>query len=308
MIEPWDRLASEAGGDYRIFRVRRDRSRSRASGGVGLFSVIEAPDWVNVWAVTDDGRVVLIRQFRHGTRDVSLEIPGGAVDPGEAPEAAARRELAEETGYTAARWTHLGTVAPNPAIQANRCHTFLAAGARPTGTTNLGPGEEIEVVLATAAEVRERVRSGEIDHALVVAALWYWDHASVPAETRAPARSGLVGVDHVQLAMPAGGEDRARAFYGALLGMDEVPKPAELASRGGCWFTAPGVALHLGVEGDFRAARKAHPGLLVADVDALAQRLASAGVVPRWDDAIPGTRRFFVDDPFGNRLELIAAR
>jgi catechol 2,3-dioxygenase-like lactoylglutathione lyase family enzyme len=117
----------------------------------------------------------------------------------------------------------------------------------------------------------------------------------------------VIGIDHVQLAMPPGGEDAARAFYAGLLGVPEVPKPMPLAARGGCWFEAGAVRLHLGVEADFRPTRKAHPALLVADYAALAARLAAAGHPVRADDELPGVTRGFVDDPFGNRIELIQA-
>jgi hypothetical protein len=112
----------------------------------------------------------------------------------------------------------------------------------------------------------------------------------------------VVAIDHVQLAMPAGREDDGRAFYVERLGFVELPKPAVLAARGGCWFQFGAVQIHLGVEGDFRPAQKAHPALVVAGLDAL---IASAALDPRWSDEIPGTRRCYVDDPFGNRLELI---
>jgi catechol 2,3-dioxygenase-like lactoylglutathione lyase family enzyme len=117
----------------------------------------------------------------------------------------------------------------------------------------------------------------------------------------------VVGLDHVQLAMPAGGEGTARAFYGGLLGLREVPKPAALAVRGGCWFVGRGVALHLGVEADFRPASKAHPALLVDDLLGLRGALEAAGVSVVDDDAAIGVRRFHAFDPFGNRLELVDA-
>jgi len=115
----------------------------------------------------------------------------------------------------------------------------------------------------------------------------------------------LVGIDHVQLACPPGGEPAGVAFYAGVLGLTHVPKPEPLAARGGCWFRGDGVELHLGVEDDFRPARKAHPALVAADLDALAAALDAAGHPVRWSDELPGTRRFYVDDPFGNRLEVI---
>jgi len=112
-------------------------------------------------------------------------------------------------------------------------------------------------------------------------------------------------IDHVQLAMPRGREALARSFYAGVLGMAEVPKPHELAGRGGCWFASGTVQVHLGVEDDFRPARKAHPGLRCSDFDALLERLSEAGVPVR-EDGAGGRRRAFVDDPFGNRIELVA--
>jgi catechol 2,3-dioxygenase-like lactoylglutathione lyase family enzyme len=115
---------------------------------------------------------------------------------------------------------------------------------------------------------------------------------------------GVTGIDHVQVAAPPGCEAEARAFYGTLLGLAELPKPDALAARGGCWFRAGSQELHVGVEEPFSPARKAHPGLVADDLDALAERLAAEGIAVEWDEAIAGTRRFHTADPFGNRLEL----
>jgi catechol 2,3-dioxygenase-like lactoylglutathione lyase family enzyme len=117
--------------------------------------------------------------------------------------------------------------------------------------------------------------------------------------------SGIVGLHHVQLAAPSGSEDRLREFYGEVLGLPEVPKPRVLAARGGVWFRSAHVELHLGVEDDFRPARKAHPGLLVDGLDELAERIEAHGVEVQWDDNFPGFRRCYVADPFGNRIELL---
>ena len=116
----------------------------------------------------------------------------------------------------------------------------------------------------------------------------------------------VLGFDHVQLAMPAGRETDARRFYSALLGLTEEPKPAVLADRGGCWFTAPGIRLHLGVDHDFVPARRAHPALLVHDLPALAHRLAVAGHPVRDGASVDGIPQRYVDDPFANRIELVA--
>jgi catechol 2,3-dioxygenase-like lactoylglutathione lyase family enzyme len=115
----------------------------------------------------------------------------------------------------------------------------------------------------------------------------------------------FTAIDHVQLAMPRGEEPAARAFYIDILGMTELTKPPELAARGGCWFASGSAQLHLGVEEDFRPARKAHPALRCGDFAKLLHRLREHNVTVREDAAIPGTTRAFVDDPFGNRIELV---
>lgn len=128
---------------------------------------------------------------------------------------------------------------------------------------------------------------------------------AVTKHTGAPV---MVALDHVQLAIPRGSEDRCRGFYLDLLGMTELAKPAVLAARGGMWLQSGPVVIHLGVEADFQPARKAHPAITVADIDGLATRLTNAGHVLTWDnETIPGTRRFHVADPLGNRMEFIAS-
>jgi catechol 2,3-dioxygenase-like lactoylglutathione lyase family enzyme len=112
-------------------------------------------------------------------------------------------------------------------------------------------------------------------------------------------------IHHVQIACPAGSEDALRAFYGGVLGLTEIEKPPVLARRGGCWFRGHGIELHLGVEADFRPARKAHPGLLVQGIDDWAGRLAAAGYPVTFDGDFPGMRRFYSEDPHGNRLEFL---
>jgi catechol 2,3-dioxygenase-like lactoylglutathione lyase family enzyme len=119
------------------------------------------------------------------------------------------------------------------------------------------------------------------------------------------AKHGFLSLHHVQLAMPAGEEDQARAFYAGVLGMTELSKPADLARRAGAWFRGGGWEIHLGVEADFRPARKAHPGVLVRGLAALAENIQAAGGEVEWDDLFPGHRRFYTHDPFGNRLEFL---
>ncbi|MEU6079006.1 glyoxalase [Streptomyces sp. NPDC047108] len=115
----------------------------------------------------------------------------------------------------------------------------------------------------------------------------------------------LSAIDHVQLAAPAGSEERLRPYYTGALGMSELEKPPVLAARGGCWFARGAVQLHIGIEGDFRPARKARPGIRVSGIDTLAARITAAGAVVTWDTNLPGHRRFFSEDPVGNRLEFL---
>ena len=118
--------------------------------------------------------------------------------------------------------------------------------------------------------------------------------------------NGAIALDHVQLAMPKGGEGAARAFWGSIIGLAEIEKPAALKARGGLWYLLNHGELHLGVETPFTPARKAHPGFRVTDIDALADRLHAADHSLAWDSAIPNRKRFFTTDPFGNRLEFLA--
>jgi ADP-ribose pyrophosphatase len=148
----------------------------RASGGAEKeFVVIHAPDWVNVIALTPDGKLVLVRQFRFGSNTLSLELPGGMIEEGEDPVAAGVRELAEETGYGGGKASLLGSVSPNPAIQDNLCHFVLVDGAVPAGPMNWDDDEEIEVSTAPVAQVLEWARSGGIAHSLSVAALMFFE-------------------------------------------------------------------------------------------------------------------------------------
>lgn len=117
--------------------------------------------------------------------------------------------------------------------------------------------------------------------------------------------ASILGLHHVQLAIPPGVEDRCRAFWHGVLGFRELEKPPVLAARGGCWFRGGNLEVHLGVEQDFRPAAKAHPGILVQGLDELAKRHTDHGIPVEWDDNFPGMRRFYALDPFGNRLEFL---
>lgn len=176
MIEKWTALNRTLQGRYDVFDVRTDRVQSPTSGQTHDFHIIEAPDWVNVIPLTAGGQVVCIRQYRHGTEAITLEVPGGMVDPEDGdPATAAWREMREETGYDAERMVPLGAVAPNPAIQDNRCHTYLAEGAYPAGPQALDGAEEIEVCLVDLDAIPSLITSGQISHALVVVAFYLLD-------------------------------------------------------------------------------------------------------------------------------------
>jgi 8-oxo-dGTP pyrophosphatase MutT (NUDIX family) len=158
-----------------VFDLLEHRVRSPRTGGEHDFYTIEAADWVNVIAVTPDQRFVFVRQYRHGVDRVTLETPGGIIDPNDAsPEAAGARELVEESGY-AGEAVAIGWIEPNPAVFTNRCHIVVVTGARPAAQTAFDAGEELETVLLTRAEVDRAIRSGEAAHALVVASFFHYD-------------------------------------------------------------------------------------------------------------------------------------
>lgn len=164
----WDVIKSEIMYRCRIFSVRRDQSRS-ARSGTHDFHVLEIGDFVNVVPLTRDDRVVMVRQFRHGIRDVTLEVPAGLVDATDAaPADAALRELREETGYASHRIAPLGVVHPNPAIMNNRCHVFVAYDVEAVGAPQWDTTEELAVELVHLDDVPGLIRRGVVSNALTV--------------------------------------------------------------------------------------------------------------------------------------------
>jgi ADP-ribose pyrophosphatase len=170
-LRKWRRLRAEQVGSYRVLEVLQVTLEDAAGRSRGDAFTVRCNDWCNVVALTPDDQIVLVWQYRFGSEEMSLEIPGGVIDRGEAPEDAARRELREETGYETDGLELLLVVEPNPAIQNNRCFTFLARGARPTAATGFDPQEELETTLMPAARVPELLESGQVTHALVQGAL-----------------------------------------------------------------------------------------------------------------------------------------
>ncbi len=173
-LHTWERVASEIAYACRIFAIRRDRARFSRDGAEHDFHVLESRDWVNIIPITASQEVVLIRQWRHGIRNCTLEIPGGMVDADDPSTlVAARREMVEESGYDSERVEALGVIHPNPAIQNNRCHSFVAHDVERRHETSFDTTEETEVVVVPLVRIPELIRSGEITHALVVVA-FHW--------------------------------------------------------------------------------------------------------------------------------------
>ncbi len=171
-VETWRRVRSKQIADCRVFTVREDFCERTSDGVHSSFFVVENPDWVNIIAVTKDKKVVFIEQFRHGAEEIILEIPGGMIDENESPETAAKRELLEETGYSAENFVYLGKSAPNPAIQNNWIYHYLALDCEKTAETNFDEHESVATTLIDYAEINELITGEKITHSLVLAAFY----------------------------------------------------------------------------------------------------------------------------------------
>ena len=163
---PWDMQENNLHADCRIFEVRKQRLKRRSDGLEGDFFVLDTNDWVNVLALTPDDEIILVRQFRYGSKEQSLEPPGGVVERGEDPVVAGLRELQEETGYVGEEPKLLGVVRPNAAILSNRCHVILVLNAQKTAALNFDQHEELVTELYPVKELKEMVRRGEITHSI----------------------------------------------------------------------------------------------------------------------------------------------
>lgn len=183
MLGAWKVLKSTEIFKTTFFRFRRDQCELPDGRVMPNYYVMEFPDWVNVVPVTDDGKIVLVEQYRHADGKVHLEIPGGSTNPpgqngqgdneSEDPKRAAIRELAEETGYVPEDVRLIGVHAPNPAMQNNRMHTYIAFGCKKLQEPDLDPFEDLRTVTLPVNEVIEKVMSGEINHSIVIASLFY---------------------------------------------------------------------------------------------------------------------------------------
>jgi len=170
LVKKWIEKESQHVLSGRIFRYHKKRRKSPEADKEGNFDVIECFPWVNVLAFDEAGKLILVEQYRHGVDDLTLEIPGGAVNPGEDIKLSAQRELLEETGYSSDEWYPLGSVQANPAFMTNDCSTYLAMNCKKTSDQNLDPMEEIDVHLTSLELFEEKIKSGEIKHSLVIAA------------------------------------------------------------------------------------------------------------------------------------------
>jgi 8-oxo-dGTP pyrophosphatase MutT (NUDIX family) len=167
----WECIRTASGPDLKLFRVRFNWVRNPRNSHTVKATVLEAPDWVNVVALTPEEKVVVVRQYRFGTQETTTEIPAGIVEKDETSQGAAIRELKEETGYSSEEWEYLGYVEPNPAFLNNRCHHWLARNAEQSTLPELDEGEDLSVIEMGLEEVRREIAKGRFLHSLAITAL-----------------------------------------------------------------------------------------------------------------------------------------
>ena len=176
MIRDWEVLSQEQVDDFKIFQIQKKRVRSPRTGEISEALSVQFSDWVLVLALTAQEEVVMVRQYRHGTEQVCLELPGGLVDSNDdSPEVSAGRELLEETGYKARKITYIGECFPQPAILSNTCYFYLAEDVESVQTQDLDPGEDIEIVTLPLKSISARIASQEINHGMVLLAFFFFE-------------------------------------------------------------------------------------------------------------------------------------
>tara|TARA_B100001250_G_scaffold261380_1_gene225164 strand:+ start:1891 stop:2436 length:546 start_codon:yes stop_codon:yes gene_type:complete len=166
----WETISEESAGNFRIFTMRELVAKSPRTGKNHRFVLLDGSDWINVIAITADEKIVMVRQYRFGTSNFELEIPGGIIEDGEEPIEAGIRELREETGYIGSDPKYLGYVDPNPAFQTNKCHTILIQNCKKVDEQDLDPGEDIEVEVTNQKVIQKYIDEGTIRHSLVLSA------------------------------------------------------------------------------------------------------------------------------------------
>jgi len=175
MTAKWETLEEREGENFRIFSTVWLKRRHPEDGREGNFVVLRSPDWVNIIPVTDEGKIVMIEQYRHGADDLTLEIPGGLIDPGEDSRMAGQRECTEETGYeSSSEAEKMAEIQPNPAFLDNICYTYVWRGCKKTSVQKLDEHEDISVKEYTVDEIKKMIKSGKINHSLVLNAFFYY--------------------------------------------------------------------------------------------------------------------------------------